>query len=422
MNDKTRFLIIDDLPEVRQTVVDYLQALGFTQILVAEDGYEALGILGKETVDFVISDWEMPGLNGLELLRILKRDQTLRNVAFMIVTAPTSQERTKVEEAALSQVDAYLIKPFRLELFKEKLKEAWSKHKQFVPRQAALVVDDEAEVQNTVVEYLEKLGYQPVLRASDGEEAWKVLEDHSGAIDLIVSDWEMPRLTGIELLRRVRRDAELRQIPFVMMTSRSSVEHLKLQAAIQADVDQYLIKPFLMEDLRKKVAQVIQRSNLLRKVTSRLDAARSALDVQDFVSAERLCQHVLQLDPGALEAYFIQAQIRLKKSPNKGFDEAIYFVKKAVELSPESDYAYRELARVYRDAQSLEKALSALRSGLAACPQSALLHVELAAIQERMGRPEEAMTSLQHALSIDPKDPDAQALLAQILKRASPTN
>src|SRR5687767_8376431 len=79
------FLVVDDDDGARQILVDYLESFGYDRIIEAKDGAQALDTLLNQKVDFVISDWEMPNTNGLELLRVLKTDERFKQIPFVMV-------------------------------------------------------------------------------------------------------------------------------------------------------------------------------------------------------------------------------------------------------------------------------------------------------------------------------------------------
>lgn len=167
------FLVADDDVSVRKTIIEYLISFGFTDIREANDGAEAMRLLGEEKIDFIISDWEMPGVNGLDLLTQLRNDPRYKHIPFIMVTSQQSKERIKVEKAALAKVNAYIIKPFRSQTLKEKIDTLVAHtlvEKSFETRTGALVVDDDPAVLETVTEYLKELRYNPVYQAKDGEE------------------------------------------------------------------------------------------------------------------------------------------------------------------------------------------------------------------------------------------------------------
>src|SRR5262249_50992108 len=115
------FLVVDDDPDSRSMIVDYLNGMGYTQVSVARDGAEALRVLEKTpSINFVISDWDMPMVNGLTLLQKVKSLPGRSQMPFLIVTSPVSDEAEKVVMAAENLVDGYLIKPFRSVLLQDK--------------------------------------------------------------------------------------------------------------------------------------------------------------------------------------------------------------------------------------------------------------------------------------------------------------
>ena len=114
-----RILIVDDFSTMRRIIKNLLADLGFTNTLEAEDGHSALTLLRRETVDFVVTDWNMPGMSGIELLRAIRADAALRTLPVLMVTAEAKREQ--IIEAAQSGVNGYIIKPFTAQTLEEKL-------------------------------------------------------------------------------------------------------------------------------------------------------------------------------------------------------------------------------------------------------------------------------------------------------------
>jgi two-component system chemotaxis response regulator CheY len=112
-------LVVDDFATMRRIVKGVLKQLGFTQIIEAEDGNAALGELKKESVGLIVSDWNMPKMTGLDLLKAVKGDDSLKKIPFIMVTAEGQKEN--VIEAVKAGVSNYVVKPFTPETFSEKL-------------------------------------------------------------------------------------------------------------------------------------------------------------------------------------------------------------------------------------------------------------------------------------------------------------
>lgn len=116
-------LVVDDDAQVREVIVDYLKSFGFTRITQAKSATQALKLIQdpKFMVELVLSDWEMPEVSGLTLLKAVRKHPFRFNLKFVMVTSQRSMERFKITQAAQWQVNAYIVKPFRKNVLKEKL-------------------------------------------------------------------------------------------------------------------------------------------------------------------------------------------------------------------------------------------------------------------------------------------------------------
>jgi two-component system chemotaxis response regulator CheY len=118
--ESTRFLVVDDFSTMRRIVRNLLKELGFVNVQEAEDGVEALRKLRSETYDFVVSDWNMPNMTGIELLREIRADAKLKHLPVLMVTAEAKREN--IIEAAQAGASGYVVKPFTAATLDEKLK------------------------------------------------------------------------------------------------------------------------------------------------------------------------------------------------------------------------------------------------------------------------------------------------------------
>ena len=115
-----------------------------------------------------------------------------------------------------------------------------------------LVVDDFSTMRRIVKNILRQLGFNNVVEADDGTTAWEVL--NKDKIEFIVSDWNMPKMTGIDLLRKVRSSEEFADIPFLMVTAEAQQENII--EAVQAKVSNYIVKPFTAETMKQKIDKI----------------------------------------------------------------------------------------------------------------------------------------------------------------------
>ena len=115
-----------------------------------------------------------------------------------------------------------------------------------------LVVDDMSTMRRIVKNVLKQIGYSDILEAENGQDALTKLK--AGGFGLVVSDWNMPVMPGIELLRSVRADADLKSLPFLMVTAEAQKENII--EAVQAGVSNYVVKPFTADALLEKLNKI----------------------------------------------------------------------------------------------------------------------------------------------------------------------
>ncbi len=114
-----RILVVDDFSTMRRIVKNLLGGLGFTNIVEADDGNTALPILEKGGIDFLVTDWNMPGMQGIELLKAVRANPKLAALPVLMVTAEAKREQIML--AAQAGVNGYVVKPFTADTLKEKV-------------------------------------------------------------------------------------------------------------------------------------------------------------------------------------------------------------------------------------------------------------------------------------------------------------
>jgi two-component system chemotaxis response regulator CheY len=118
-----------------------------------------------------------------------------------------------------------------------------------------LVVDDFSTMRRIVKNLLRQIGYSNIEEAEDGAQAYSKLKN--GGYSFVVSDWNMPNMDGLDLLKKVRSDPELKDLPILMVTAEAEKE--KVITAIQAGVNNYIVKPFTGEVLKDKMDKIIEK-------------------------------------------------------------------------------------------------------------------------------------------------------------------
>lgn len=117
-----------------------------------------------------------------------------------------------------------------------------------------LIVDDFATMRRILKNILKQLGFKNLVEADDGTTAWDVLEGQQ--VDLIISDWNMPKMTGLELLKKVRASDKYAKIPFLMVTAEAQKQNVI--EAVQAGVSNYVVKPFTAEAISDKLSKILK--------------------------------------------------------------------------------------------------------------------------------------------------------------------
>lgn len=119
MKKDIKILVVDDFSTMRRIIKNLLRDLGFTNVDEADDGKTALPILKQGGVDFLITDWNMPGMNGIDLLKKVRSDPELASIPVLMVTAEAKREQ--IIAAAQAGVNGYVVKPFTAAVLKEKI-------------------------------------------------------------------------------------------------------------------------------------------------------------------------------------------------------------------------------------------------------------------------------------------------------------
>ncbi len=115
-----KVLVVDNSAPMRRAIRGIFSQIGFNKIILAGDGSEALEKLGKEKAGLIVSDWDMPKMNGLELLKAVRSDEALKDIPFIMITAEVGKEN--VLKAVKAGVSSYITRPFTFDTVSKKLK------------------------------------------------------------------------------------------------------------------------------------------------------------------------------------------------------------------------------------------------------------------------------------------------------------
>jgi two-component system chemotaxis response regulator CheY len=125
-----RIMVVDDVPTMRKMISGHLKQVGFKSVTEAESGESAWkliqdGVANSQPFEFIISDWDMPGMNGLELLTKIRATEATKKLPFLMVTADA--EQTTVVTAVKAGVNNFIVKPFSVATLKEKIDKIFNK-------------------------------------------------------------------------------------------------------------------------------------------------------------------------------------------------------------------------------------------------------------------------------------------------------
>jgi CheY-like chemotaxis protein/class 3 adenylate cyclase len=269
-------LLVDDSDLIHRHTRPILQAEGYN-VVEAWDGEQALALCAQQRFDLILTDVEMPKLDGWELCRRIKGDAKTEHIP--VVICSSLGEASDLERGFDLGADEYLVKPVVAEELIGRL-QALLATKMLSQRERLLVVDDSAAIRHLVSDCLKRQGFQ-VTTAVDGQDGLeKALATKP---ELILTDYDMPRMTGFELVVALRKNQQTRDIPLVMLTARDTKRDQAQMRA--AGLNSYLVKPFGTDKCIALVERVLAEKRLARyKEASRLYTSEGAVQAAEALA------------------------------------------------------------------------------------------------------------------------------------------
>lgn len=267
-----RVLIVDDLRSDRKHLASLLSP--FMPIVVeAADGLEAYNILeNDQNFDMVITDVEMPRMDGYQLCEKLKYQDATKAIPLIIVSVFDSD--SSIERGFEAGASAYISKGEVQNRLHKVVAQVLSKSA-LVQCKNILVVDDSPVIRKIVENNLSKQGYR-ICVAENGKQAMEKLKTGREQYDLILSDIKMPEMDGIKLCGKVKSDARLSKIPFIVMTA--SEERRYAKQLVQQGIAGYIVKPFEPDELNILLERIFsEQYQLILKDREKLALERNLL-------------------------------------------------------------------------------------------------------------------------------------------------
>ena len=251
---KRLVLLADDSPLIHRHTVPILEDEGY-DVRSANDGEEAVKLARELVPDLIITDVEMPKLDGYGVCKTVKAEPALAHVPVLICSS--LGEAADLERGFDAGADDYLVKPVIPEELISRVA-VLVRGQMPASRERVLVVDDSPAQRHYVSDCLSRQGFE-VVTAENGQVALGKAQAIKPA--LIVSDYEMPVMTGFELVHALRRDPDLRQIPVIMLTARESKRDMAQMRAAGASA--YLVKPFSQDKCIAMVERTLAERRLI---------------------------------------------------------------------------------------------------------------------------------------------------------------
>jgi response regulator RpfG family c-di-GMP phosphodiesterase len=243
-----KILLIDDSNIFLKGMNSILKPLTHN-IFQATDGESGLELVEKHTFDLVITDIAMPGIDGLELCRRLRSNESTRTTPIILVSQFDTQK--DILKGFQTGANAYVPKHEISDRLLNTAQDILQKN-EIYKLKTILVVEDSPVIGAMICTFLEDNGFNTI-RVEDGLEAEKVLNRNK--VNLILSDIEMPKMSGLELCRRVKESNELQTIPFITMSVHSERSYIRNSMHLGSDA--FIVKPFNMEELLSLVERIL---------------------------------------------------------------------------------------------------------------------------------------------------------------------
>jgi response regulator RpfG family c-di-GMP phosphodiesterase len=269
MMNARKILIVDDSPAFRTSMKKILGSMN-AEIILAEDGQEGLDLALQKKFDLIVSDIDMPKINGIELCRSLKNTEATQGTPVVMVS--TFDSDSDVDKGFQAGASAYLSKYAIKDSLFDTVESVLSKSK-FMGERVVMVVDDSKVVLRIVEKGLAEAGFR-VITSENAKKALKLLDTIQP--DLILTDIEMPDISGFEFCKTVHKNPELSMVPIVAMSTKTDRGYMKRM--VQNGASAYICKPFNIDELVILVEKMLSdQFHMLLMERERLDTERNLM-------------------------------------------------------------------------------------------------------------------------------------------------
>lgn len=300
------FLVVDDFEAMRRVTVNQLRQLGAEKIIAARDGKEALRFLRNQRIDMVLSDWNMPVMNGLELLKVMRSDPNFYGIPFIMITAEA--ERHHIEEAIASGVTSMILKPYSPSQLMVRVEKGlvWkprgllsadgapvtkaatssgktsgiASDKPKEPQRPTILVVDDTPDNLMLLSGLLKEDYR-VRLAQNGQKALEICTSDDPP-DLVLLDIMMPDMDGFEVAKRMREHPNSENTPVIFVTAMTSAD-ARLKGLDLGAVD-FITKPIDPDSLKYRVRNFMRYVQMRKNLQADYDQMLETAQLKDDVA------------------------------------------------------------------------------------------------------------------------------------------
>jgi len=257
-----------------------------------------------------------------------------------------------------------------------------------------LIVDDSDSMCKSIRNMLNVMNYGATYHfASNGLEAWDILQEEK--VDLSIIDWNMPMMSGMELLGRIREDKSLREMPVIMVTGEANREIVA--EAAESDVDNYLLKPFSIESLEARIGKIIEKANNPPPVVYHLKMARGFEEKGDFESAIQEIKHAMEMDPESTRPLRELGRVYIQRNDLK---EAEKWLNQAIKTNKLDAIAYHHLGELHVKDGNIEKAAKYFDEAMNISPRHVSRSVQFGQVLVKNGMIQRAKGVFEKALEL----------------------
>lgn len=254
-----------------------------------------------------------------------------------------------------------------------------------------LIADDSANMLRTLANMLRMLGFENVDRADNGETALE--KARSAGYDLILSDWNMPQMTGVEFLRALRDDEGLKATPFIMITG--EVDQNTVAEAGEVEVDAYLLKPFTHQNLKARIDEVLDKRSNPSEIDVHLSVAKVYMEARQYDLAMEEVRKAMKINPRSPRLSLIMGSIMEAKGD---LDNARQMYERSIEFGHHFLKGHEALARVAEAQNDIDTATLHLKHAVRISPKNIERKINLSQVLIKTDQKEEAQKVLKSVM------------------------